>query len=258
MFSLKMVSKLAKILKSTSPEISEHLEKLKFPIMPKELYQLFGLENIPKICEYDDEEGVVIKKHPYFYQLSVNGEGWMTFDPFSYAQLFQVYSHYNLAEGHCICTGLGFGLREKFLLSKSKVSKVTVLEKNIGVINYHKKFNPELVNEIQIINCDASEYKGHCDTLLLDHYEYEPSDLPNYIKNLKLCRNNIEHKILWFWPLEKLIDWNSEDLTTDKYEEYLKFKKEFPSLPDLSESQLISYCDMYDYWDEFLSDFLYN
>ena len=27
-------------------------------------------------------------------------------------EAYELYSHYDLAKGHCICTGLGFGVRE--------------------------------------------------------------------------------------------------------------------------------------------------
>ena len=42
----------------------------------------------------------------------------LRFDILLQAQLhdeaYELYSHYDLAKGHCICTGLGFGVRENW------------------------------------------------------------------------------------------------------------------------------------------------
>lgn len=251
MFSPESLSKLSKILKSISPDICLTLEKIKTPITCIELYKIFGLDDLPKISLYESE-GILVEQNIFSeeYELSVNNNVWMTFNPKDFSQLFQLYSHYNLAKGHCICTGLGFGLREKWLSTKKEVSKITVLEKNIEVIKYHKEVNPDLVSKIEIINCDASEYKGKCDTLLLDHYEQQPYlDLSGYFQNIKKCCNNIEHDVLWIWPLEDVITSllrpKNKNIFADRYKEYLFLRKKYPTLPDLTKSQLNSYCDMY-------------
>ena len=61
----------------------------------------------------------------------------MVFDP-THGQAKQFYSHYNLAYGHVVCTGLGFGTREKWLSTKPEVTKITVIEANKQIIDYHR------------------------------------------------------------------------------------------------------------------------
>ena len=65
-----------------------------------------------------------------------------------------------LLNGHCICTGLGLGVRENWILNKPGVTKVTVVEKNQEIIDYHKFINPRLFDDVEVIHCDANEYKG--------------------------------------------------------------------------------------------------
>ena len=253
MFSVESLYVLAKILKATYPEVCETLRNIEKPISSVELYKILGLDECPKVVPYE-EENLLIREMDFnttekCYGLFVKNERWMTFTPKNFEQLFEVYSHYNLAKGHCICTGLGFGLREKWLLSKKEVSKVTIIEKNIDVINYHKKINPDLIDQIEVINCDASEYKGQCDTLLLDHYESEPFlDLDGYFENVKKCSNNIIHDTMWFWPLETILSRESYDFI---HQEYDLLKKQFPTLPDINEEQLNSYYDMFNFANRF-------
>ena len=64
------------------------------------------------------------------YRLFIGGEDYMSYRIKDHDEAYELYSHYDLAKGHCICTGLGFGVRENWLLTKKEVSKVTVLEKN--------------------------------------------------------------------------------------------------------------------------------
>lgn len=249
MFSVESLYILVKILETTCPRISETLRNIEKPISSMELYGILGLKKFPKIVPYH-EKNLSIKEIDFggMYGMFVANERWMTFNPKNSEQLFEFYSHYNLARGHCICTGLGFGLREEWLLSKKEVSKVTVIEKNIDVINYHKKINPDLLNQIEVINCDASEYSGQCDTLLLDHYESEPfSNLVGYFENIKRCSINISHNTLWFWPLEQIIS-NEYDTM---FVEYNLLKKQFPTLPNINEEQLKSYSDMFYFVNKF-------
>ena len=76
------------------------------------------------------------------YRLSVKGEEWMSYRIKDHDQAYELYSHYDLANGHCICTGLGLGVRENWLLNKKEVSKLTVVEKSKEVIDYHRYINP--------------------------------------------------------------------------------------------------------------------
>ena len=137
------------------------------------------------------------------YVLYIKGQVWMKYDN-NHLQAAQVFSHYYIAEGDVITTGLGLAVRENWLLNNPKVKSLTVLEKSKDLIEYHKEVNPDLFKEANIINCDAKTYKGKCDTLLLDHYEWEPmNEIINDVNNI--CNNNIECKKMWFWHLETQI-----------------------------------------------------
>jgi len=138
------------------------------------------------------------------YILYINGVQWMMYECLNHYQVSQVFSHYYIACGDVISTGLGFGAREKWLLNNPKVTSLTVLEQNEDLINFHRKANPDLFEKANIIHCNAKEYKGKCNTLLLDHYEWEPmTEIISDVKNI--CDNNIECDQMWFWHLETQI-----------------------------------------------------
>ena len=146
-----------------------------------------------------------IRKTPDdIYILYINGVQWMMYEFKNHYQVSQVFSHYYLASGDVITTGLGFGAREKWILNNPKVKSLTVLEQNEDLIKFHRDNNPELFENANIIHCDAKTYKGKCDTLLLDHYEWEPmTEIISDVKNI--CDNNIECNQMWFWHLETQI-----------------------------------------------------
>ncbi len=221
--------------------------------MGREIFPFFMLKILekfdyspPNIELYDDGNIEVCPASPTAYQLKVNGERWMVYDFFNHSQACQVFSHYDLADGHCICTGLGFGVRESWLLTKKNVSKITILEKNKEVIEYHQYLKSPFLDHVEIVNCDATEYKGKCDTLLLDHYEFEPT-LNNkelLYNDIRRCVGNIDHDLLWFWPIEHLLLVNQK-FNKNKYESYEILKKKFSSLPDLSPEDINFYVGIY-------------
>jgi hypothetical protein len=247
MISLKTIHELVDILENIDPNLSNKFKKIKTPINFFDVLNIFGYNELPKIIVYKDTN-IKIEICDEEFHLLLSNNRWMTFSPYTFEQIFELYSHYSLAEGHCICTGLGFGLREKWLLSNKKVSKVTVLENSKEIIEYHKKVNPNLVEQIEIINCNASEFKGKCDTLLLDHYEYESTfNLKTFsdFDNIKICSENIDHKKLWFWPIEEIISRN--DLA-DEYATYQLLRKEYQTLPNIEKDKLISYCKIFNFF----------
>ena len=102
-------------------------------------------------------------------------------------------------------------------MTKKEVSKVTVLEKNKEVIDYHKYINPKLFDDVEVIHISAYDYEGKCDTLLLDHYEDEAGNAKLEIAPKKIVNdmfvlqaasdisNNIECNRMWMWTLELII-----------------------------------------------------
>lgn len=204
----------------------------------------------PNIIEFTNNNLEVKKVNDSRLSLFVDQKQWMTYNIKTHMEAYEFFSHYYLAEGHCICTGLGFGVRENWLLSKKNVSKITVLEKNKEVIEYHQHIKSPFLNEIELINCDASSYTGKCDTLLLDHFEQTPYD--EIFKDVSIIEKNIDHKTMWFWPLEsiiknvKVITENKKKTSKETYEIYLDFRLNyFESLPLISDEILRLFIFMY-------------
>ena len=180
----------------------------------------------------------------YNYRLLVNGHEWTSYNTKTHSQAYELYSHHYFAKGHCICTGLGLGVRESWILKKKEVTKVTVLEKNEEVIEYHKINNPDLYNNIEIINTDASEYKGKCDTLLLDHYEQE--SMNEIFEDAVQVSKNIDCNEMWIWTLDDFVTLYQRHLNrennaivskVDVYN-YLKETFNLDKLPEVTEDLL--------------------
>lgn len=169
------------------------------------------------------------------YYLTVNDEPWFKYNPKRLTTVSQVFSHYKLAQGHTICTGMGFLAREKWILTKPSVTKLTVIERSVDIINYHLKHNKDICDKIEIINTDANEYKGSCDTLLLDHYEYE--GWKTILRSVETCSNNIQANTIWWWTLESML--MREKVT------YEELKKQFTNLPNLNTLELSIFKKVY-------------
>lgn len=239
--------KIIELFKDVDPNLCLQFDE---SFNAREVFNVLGLKTIPNLHTYKNNKTLITKKFfsndEIVYTLFYDGEQCMSFSEKYFGEVFQVYAHYELAQGHCITTGLGFALRETWLLSNPKVTKLTVLEKNKDLIEYHHEYNPDLIDQIELIHCDASEYKGKCDTLLLDHYENEPFDY--IVHDVEKCAVNIQHDTLWFWPLEEVIS-----LKGNPYLNYQRMKRNLPTLADVSESKLDLYCKLY-YWVSNLND----
>ena len=210
----------------------------------------------PVIKPYDKNEVVVYKDKDSRWHLIVDGVQMMLYTV-GHEQALHFYSHYKLALGNVICTGLGFGVREQWLATKPEVMKITVLEKNKSVIDYHKDIGTQWSDKIEIINCNANEYKGNCDFLSIDHYERH--DTTNIIDSIKNTEKNISCCFMWFWLLERWLDKgcienNNKDYAyyqpwedNDLYQSYnnLKTFLGLKSLPKLSLKELTEFVDVY-------------
>jgi len=231
-------------------------------------YELRELGYVPPIIKSYDNNGInVWLDRPAgigsipSWKLTMDGVQWMVLEE-GHRQASQFYSHYKLAKGHVICTGLGFGIREQWLASKREVTKITVLEKFKEVIDYHKDIGTKWSDKIEIINCDANDYKGSCDFLSIDHYEFEC--IFNIISSIEKVCNNITCKCVWFWMLETWIKDGSFYSTTPSLfsflphidyggrgngilENYSKIKTyfEYVNLPNLNKEQLTKFIEMY-------------
>jgi hypothetical protein len=196
----------------------------------------------PKIVEYHkDNIDVVIRDGELGEKeavLLVDGNQWTAHEMPSKSSATQVFSHYWFAKGHTICTGLGFGVRENWLLNKKEVTELTILEKNRGVIDYHLENNPHIFQHAEVIPVDANEYTGKCDVLLLDHYETETFDeMARMSSNIM---KNIDCQVAWMWPLEDIIFQNHKIHNMTKLEYYKLLKKEYDLLkfPEVTQELL--------------------
>lgn len=200
----------------------------------------------PNVIAYKkDDFEVKYFENKNFYLMFKNGLRWMAWQPNSFYQAFEVYSHYILAEGHCICTGMGFLVREKWLLTKKEVTKLTVIEKNKEIIDYHNKFNPDIMSQIEVIHSDVYDYEGECDTLLIDNFEGDVTLFPHWLYSSKVITNKIKSNVMWMWPLESILSSCYRNyIGLSLSEIYYNIKKYFDlnTLPDLTEEQLFHFC----------------
>ena len=192
---------------------------------------------IPLLKPYrEDNMEVVFSEDKNRIRLLIDNQPWMAYDYTNHNQALEVLAHYHFAKGHCICTGLGFAVRENWIATKKEVTKITVIEKNKNLIDYHKRIGTKFSPKIEIIHGDALEYKGKCDTLLLDHYE--GMNNPELLLHIKKITQNIEHTTLWYWLLEErlFLDYN---LGLDFiFNYYNLLKTELKTLPSISKELL--------------------
>lgn len=163
-----------------------------------------------------------------FWELRINGTRWHTWNTVDHSQMTELLSSTEIAYGKVIATGLGFLLREVMLLANPKVTEVVVLENSKEVIEYQKRHNPEIMEKITVIHCDANEYVGECDTLLVDHYEdlsVEKKELAVY--GISSCCQNIKHDLCWAWALEVLVT----------YQDYIDIRAKGYKFPYLTEEE---------------------
>ena len=170
-------------------------------------------------------------------KLYVDGKQWMTLDLVNYRQIFQFLSHIENSDGKIITTGMGFLLRESWLVKNG--FDVTVIEVNENIIEYHLKHNPDICSKLTIINSNAEEYSGSCDTLLLDHYEFESNEY--ILDSVIQFQKRIQYSTIWFWPIERLIIHQGFVDGISEMESYLKIKNKIQGLPELNESSLDLY-----------------
>jgi hypothetical protein len=139
------------------------------------------------------------------YYLYVDGLQWMSYNTKTHEDAYSVYGHYLLAEGHVVVSGMGFGARENWLLTKPEVTKLTIIELNKSVIEYHRIVNSPFLHDprTEIINIPAQHYNSKCDVLLLDHYETESMEW--MIGDAKMIHDAVDCKTFWFWPFERII-----------------------------------------------------
>jgi hypothetical protein len=174
---------------------------------------------------------VSIKKIQEQFLLFIKDEIVMSYDYSTHYQAADIFAQYYLAKGHTIVTGLGLGVREKWILTKKEVSKLTIIENCQEVIEINKQLNPELFSDprVEIICEDAHTYKGSCDVLLLNHYGdlVERKEFNRLVEeNINPTINNIDHTYFWYRGLEKEI-FELVKQGSDFFNAYLKVKQQY-------------------------------
>lgn len=213
------------------------------------LYNLgFTLPNIENV-EYEKFKIIRDENTAIYYQDALR---WMHYDFNTNIEAFNLYSHFHFAKGHCCCTGLGFLIRENWLLTKKDVTKITVLEKNKNIIDYHNIFNPNIMEQLEVIHIDAYEYEGECDTLLLDNFEGGIEHEPSFCLSARSLSENIKNSLMWFWPLEYFLTCHYRPYIGISLKElYNNFKNYFKlnTLPTLTEEEIFYLCYVYNRGD---------
>jgi len=180
-------------------------------------------------------ENMYLNRNGNKYIIGTEESLWMTYNFDSEEEALELYSHYYWAQGHCVCTGLGLGIRESWLLRNPKVTKITVVEKNASIIEFHKRYNPELLAKIEVIHDNAKNVKMSCDTLLPDHWSKEGLDV--MLNELDIISSNISCKTMWFWPLEEyLLELSACRSYMKKYTELRTGR--YPKLPNCTTHEL--------------------
>jgi hypothetical protein len=156
------------------------------------------------------------------FQLWINGERWMNITPHHDSTIKQLYSHYDIAYGNVLITGLGFGIAALWISSKSTVKHVTVVERSPEVIEAFLALNNKPDN-MTIICEDANKFQSdnYFDCILSDHFENESHN--TILDSMRsLVKRVPNYGIVWFWPLE-LIYAAFTILECDKFPEHLKY-----------------------------------
>lgn len=138
------------------------------------------------------------------FELYVKGERWMNIIPNHTVTIKQLYSHYDIAYGNVLVTGLGFGIAALWIASKPSVDHVTVVERSNEVIEAFLASNQKPDN-MTIICEDADQFYSdvHFDCILADHFENEGyQDIIDSVRSL--CERVPSHNKVWFWPLEHI------------------------------------------------------
>jgi len=191
--------------------------------------------DMPNIEEYSSDTGLEVKAvetwgDDNFWHLYQDGIRWNTWNTLDHQELKEVAFGASIAYGKVIATGLGFLLRETLLLHNPNVNEVVVLEINKDLIEYQERVNPEIMKKITVVHCDANEYKGQCDTLLIDHYENLEEQLESEVfHGIQSCSRNIRHSVCWAWALEVLAS----------YEEYKELRRKGYKFPHLTYDEYV-------------------
>jgi len=179
------------------------------------------------------------------WSLYIDKKEVRTVDRF-FVNCFSYMAMTDLAFGTTAIKGWGLGEIPNWLRFKPQVREVTVIEPNMDIIDYHEKVNTDMWGTVNMIQTRSLGFGMKCDVLLLDrYYNREPFDM-DIVDFLDLIQKEIElieHKFLWFWPLEMLLTYKSLQ-GKDLMDTYDKIRQKLPTLPYLKTADLHYYVGM--------------
>jgi len=179
------------------------------------------------------------------WSLYIDKKEVRTVDRF-FVSCFSYMAMTDLAFGTTAIKGWGLGEIPNWLRFKPQVREVTVIEPNMDIIDYHEKVNTDMWGTVNMIQTRSLGFGMKCDVLLLDrYYNREPFDM-DIVDFLDLIQKEIElieHKFLWFWPLEMLLTYKSLQ-GKDLMDTYDKIRQKLPTLPYLKTADLHYYVGM--------------
>ena len=214
---------------------NKHLKLLQRYDFEKPSFNKFKKDNIE--VKHDKKTGA--------WSLYKNKKELRTVDRF-FVKCFSYMAMTDLAFGTTIISGFGLGDIPNWLRHKPQVREVTVIESSFEVIDYHEKYNNDLWGGVNIIQNENTRFGTKCDVLLLDHYyDREPFEMEvvDFLDLVKKDIQMIEHKFLWFWPLEMLLTYETLQ-GKDLMDTYDKIKQKLPTLPYLKTQDLHYYMGM--------------
>lgn len=187
-------------------------------VNPKEFktkgYELSYLRYTPYQVFADDE--IIITDYPYeeYYRLGYfknefkylallkNEEIWMSVNP---NEINTMRPFINDAKGKVLVLGLGMGYIAYMMALKDEVKSVTVIEKDINIINLFKENIAPLLktNKIRVIHDDAIRYvenaKGF-DYIFADLWHNPEDGIPMYLQLENIANKNKIEINYWLEP----------------------------------------------------------
>lgn len=187
-------------------------------VNPKEFkakgYELSYLKYAPYQVFADDE--IIISDYPYeeYYQLGFfkeefkylallkNNEIWMSVNP---NEINTMRPFINEAKGKALVLGLGMGYIAYMMAIKDDVKSVTVIEKDINIINLFKEHIAPLLktNKIKVIHDDAMRFaennKGF-DYIFADLWHNPEDGIPMYLELENIAKKNKLKINYWLEP----------------------------------------------------------
>ena len=187
-------------------------------VNPKEFktkgYELSYLRYAPYQVFADDE--IIISDYPYeeYYQLGFfkeefkylallkNNEIWMSVNPNEINTMNPFIAE---AKGKVLVLGLGMGYIAYMMALKDEVKSVTVIEKDVNIINLFKEHIAPLLknNKIKVVHDDAIRYvetnKGF-DYIFADLWHNPEDGIPMYLQLENIAKKNKQKINYWLEP----------------------------------------------------------